>query len=222
MTHSPDTDRAYAHAFLAFRIIEVHSWRERYGASGKGPRLLLGDPEEHMRAIRVASAALLGLTALALSAPVAHAVRRDNSVTSFGFSVVPSTVAAGGEVTLRVDNCNCTTPGCPPVSSTRSPSPGVSSSATAKVDWDAKPGATYRVTFTCGGESGHTDLSIAIGRPSEPTQYPLPIQRGVHAGEGGSVAGFDLKEIGMGAALIAGALTVAYHFSRRRAGDDNA
>ncbi|KOV67825.1 lipoprotein [Streptomyces sp. NRRL WC-3618] len=174
-----------------------------------------------MRAIRVASAALPAITALALSAPVAHAVVASNSVTSFGFSVVPSTVAAGGEVTLRVDNCNDDTRVSSgvfdPVTIPRG-----HSSATAKVDWDAKPGATYRVTFTCGGESGHTDLSIAIGRPSEPTQYPLPIQRGVHAGEGGSVAGFDLKEIGIGAALIAGALTVAYHFSRRRAGDDNA
>ncbi|MDQ0936564.1 hypothetical protein [Streptomyces turgidiscabies] len=174
-----------------------------------------------MRAIRVASAALPAITALALSAPVAHAVVASNSVTSFGFSVVPSTVAAGGEVTLRVDNCNDDTRVSSgvfdPVTIPRG-----HKSATAKVDWDAKPGATYRVTFTCGGESGHTDLGIAIGRPSEPTQYPLPIQRGVHAGEGGSVAGFDLKEIGLGAALIAGSLTVAYHFSRRRAGDDNA
>jgi hypothetical protein len=42
----------------------------------------------------------------------------------------------------------------------------------------------------------------------------------VHAGEGGAVAGFDLKEIGLGAALIAGSLGVAYHFSRRRTDED--
>lgn len=175
-----------------------------------------------MRAIRVASAALLGVTALAFTAPAAHAVVADNSVTSFGFSVVPSTIAAGGQVTLRVDNCN---------DDTRVSSgvfdpviiPKGRSSTTAKVDWDAKPGAAYRVTFTCGGESGHTDLTIAIGHPGDPTPYPLPlpVQRGVHAGEGGSAAGFDLKEIGLGAALIAGSLTVAYYFSRRRTGDDN-
>jgi hypothetical protein len=42
----------------------------------------------------------------------------------------------------------------------------------------------------------------------------------VHAGEGGTLAGFDLKEIGLGAALIAGSLGVAYHFSRRRTDED--
>jgi hypothetical protein len=42
----------------------------------------------------------------------------------------------------------------------------------------------------------------------------------VHAGEGGTVAGFDLKEIGLGAALIAGSVGAAYHFSRRRTGED--
>ncbi|MDW4906356.1 hypothetical protein RB628_13665 [Streptomyces sp. ADMS] len=174
-----------------------------------------------MRAIRVASAALLGVTALTLTAPAAHAAVTDNSVTSFGFSVVPSTIAAGGQVTLRVDNCNDDTRVSSGVFDPVTIPKG-RSSTTAKVDWDAKPGAAYRVTFTCGGESGHTDLTIAIGQPSNPTHYPLPVQHGVHAGEGGSAAGFDLREIGLGAALIAGSLTVAYHFSRRRTGDDNA
>jgi hypothetical protein len=173
-----------------------------------------------MRAIRVASAALLGVTALACATSTAHAVVMDNSVTSFGFSVVPSTIAAGGQVTLRVDNCNDDTRVSSGVFDPVTIPKG-HSSTTAKVDWDAKPGATYRVTFTCGGENGHTDLTIAIGHPSDPTQYPLPVQRGVHAGEGGSVAGFDLKEIGLGALLITGSLTVAYRFSRRRPSDDN-
>ncbi|ELP67267.1 hypothetical protein ACKI1I_35965 [Streptomyces turgidiscabies] len=174
-----------------------------------------------MHAIRVASAALLGVTALGFAAPAAQAAVMSNDVTSFGFSVVPSTVAAGGQVTLRVDGCNDDTRVSSGVFDPVTIPKG-HSSARAKVDWDAKPGAAYRVTFNCGGESGHTDLTIAIGHPGEPTQYPLPIQRGVHAGEGGSVAGFDLEEIGLGAALIAGSLTVAYGFSRRRAGDDNA
>jgi hypothetical protein len=81
-----------------------------------------------MRAIRVASAALLGLTALSLTAPAAH--------------------ARGAETGFRV----------------------------------------------------------AV----------LP-----HPGEGGA-GGFDLHEIGLGAALIAGSLGVAYRFSRRRAGGDDA
>ncbi|WP_405824836.1 hypothetical protein OG241_46715 [Streptomyces sp. NBC_01390] len=174
-----------------------------------------------MHAIRVASAALLGVTALAFAAPAAQAAVMNNDVTSFGFSVVPSTIAAGGQVTLRVDGCNDDTRVSSGVFDPVTIPKG-HKSARANVDWDAKPGASYRVTFNCGGESGRTDLTIAIGRPSEPTQYPLPVQRGVHAGEGGSVAGFDLKEIGLGAALIAGSLTVAYRLSRRRTGDDNA
>ncbi|WP_369032202.1 MULTISPECIES: hypothetical protein [Streptomyces] len=174
-----------------------------------------------MRAIRVASAALLGVTALTLASPAAHAAVSDNSVTSFGFSVVPSTIAAGGQVTLRVDNCNDDTRVSSGVFDPVTIPKG-QSSVTAKVDWDAEPGAAYRVTFTCGGENGHTDLTIAGGNPGNPTHYPVPIQRGVHAGEGGSVAGFDLKEIGLGAALITGSLAVAYHFSRRGTGDGSA
>ena len=46
-----------------------------------------------MRAIRVASAALLGAGALAFSAPAA--VAKDTDITPFGFSVLPSTVARG-------------------------------------------------------------------------------------------------------------------------------
>ena len=87
----------------------------------------------------------------------------------------------------------------------------------------------YQVTFTCDGASGSTGLTIAGGRPHHPTPVPVdptavPVNpsRGVHAGEGGSLAGFDLKELGMGAALIAGSVGAAYHFSRRRTGEDGA
>ncbi len=44
----------------------------------------------------------------------------------------------------------------------------------------------------------------------------------MHAGEGGTFAGFDLKELGLGAALITGALGTAYHLSRRRTDEDDA
>lgn len=174
-----------------------------------------------MRAIRVASAALLGVGALALSAPSAVA-RGDNNITPFGFSVLPSTIAAGGQVTLQLDRDNGGCTGSATVSSGVFDTitiPGNRSSATAVVDWDAKPGAVYKVTFACDGVSGSTDLTIATGR-TNPTPYPY--NRGVHAGEGGTVAGFDLKEIGLGAALIAGSVGAAYHFSRRRTGEDGA
>lgn len=86
------------------------------------------------------------------------------------------------------------------------------------VDWDARPGAVYDVTFSCGGASGSTGLTIASGRSSSPT--PVPLQRGVRAGVGGSVGGFDLKEIGMGAALITGSVGAAWYMVRRRSASD--
>lgn len=177
-----------------------------------------------MRAIRVASAALLGVTALTFSAPIAAASDDDNHyVMSNGYSVLPSTVAAGGQVALRVDR---EISGC---RSSVTVSSGVfdtiviprrSSSAVAEVDRDARPGASYRVTFSCGGISAVKELTIAGGRPFDPTPVPYPVPRGVHAGEGGSVAGFDLRKIGLGAALIAGSVGAAHHFSRRRTGED--
>ncbi|MCI3278007.1 hypothetical protein [Streptomyces cylindrosporus] len=176
-----------------------------------------------MRAIRVASAALLGACALAVSAPAAVA----GNITPFGFSVLPSTIAAGGQVTLQLNRDG----GCKGPATVTSAVfdtvtiPTGQSSRTAMVDWDAKPGAVYQVTFTCDGVSGSTDLTIAGGRPVGPTPVPInPVSpnRGVHAGEGGSIAGFDLREIGLGAALIAGSVGAAYHFSRRRTGQDGA
>ncbi|WAZ25587.1 hypothetical protein STRCI_007094 [Streptomyces cinnabarinus] len=176
-----------------------------------------------MRAIRVASAALLGLTALTFTAPAAQAKGEDN-ITPFGFSVLPSTIAAGGQVTLRIErDGGCKGPATvnSAVFDTVTIPPG-QSHATAVVDWDAKPGAMYKVMFTCDGAGGSTDLTIAGGRPTgHPIPQPLVPPRGVHAGEGGSVAGFDLKEIGLGALLIAGSIGAAYRLSRKRTSEES-
>ncbi|BCL24456.1 hypothetical protein ACPCBX_01830 [Streptomyces tuirus] len=173
-----------------------------------------------MRAIGLASAVLLGAGALTSCVPAADAAIQ----TDFGFSVMPSTVAAGGEVTLRVERNEA----CQGEAAVNSEVfdmviiPPEESWATAAVDWDAKPGAVYDVEFECDESSGTARLTIAGGRPTHhpthhPTRHP---HKGVHAGEGGTLAGFDLKEIGLGAALIAGSLGVAYHFSRRRTDED--
>ncbi|MER7408314.1 hypothetical protein ABT373_39155 [Streptomyces sp. NPDC000070] len=181
-----------------------------------------------MRAICVASASavLLGAGALTSCVPADAAVQTD-----FGFSVEPSTVAAGGQVTLRVERNEA----CQGEAAVSSPVfdvvaiPPEKSSATARVDWDAKPGAVYDVEFVCDESSGTARLTIAGGRPTHhpthhPTRHPSDHHRhpskGVHAGEGGTLAGFDLKEIGLGAVLIAGALGTAYHFARRRTDED--
>ncbi|MEW2806449.1 hypothetical protein AB0929_04880 [Streptomyces massasporeus] len=171
-----------------------------------------------MRAIGLASAVLLGAGALTSCVPAADAAIR----TDFGFSILPSTVAAGREVTLRVER-NEACQGEAAVNSAvfdMVTIPPAESWATAVVDWDAKPGAVYDVEFECDESSGTARLTIA-GRPHHPTHHPTRHpHKGVHAGEGGTLAGFDLKEIGLGAALIAGSLGVAYHFSRRRTDED--
>ncbi|MEV2252756.1 hypothetical protein AB0I94_19635 [Streptomyces sp. NPDC050147] len=183
-----------------------------------------------MRAIRVASAALLAATTLTLSAATASTAVADegegntgNNITSFGFRVTPSTVAAGGKVQLSVEGCQ----GDAKVTSgvfNDAHIPKGQQSVAALVFPDAKPGAMYEVTFDCKGETGTTDLTIATGRPTQqPTQQPTshptgPVHHGVKAGVGGSFGGLDLHEIALGSALIVGTLGTAYHWTRRRNG----
>ncbi|MGW2130167.1 hypothetical protein [Streptomyces coelicoflavus] len=169
-----------------------------------------------MRAIPVASVALLGAAALSACVP-AGAVGSD----TFGFTVSPATVAPGGEVTVGVGR---TAAGCHGRVTVTSPVfdtvtiPRHESSATARVDRDARRGAVYRVTFACRDKTGTVDLTIA-GGSHRPSDEPWR-DKGVHAGEGGSAAGFDVKQIGIGAALVAGAVGTAYHLSRRRSGEN--
>ena len=182
-----------------------------------------------MRAIRIASAVLLGISALAFSAPAAVARDDGHNITPFGFSVLPSTVAAGSEVKLHVNrDGDCKGPArVTSVVFDTVVIPAGRSWATAVVDRDAKPGAVYQVTFSCDGASGSTDLTIVGGRPHHPRPVPVdpvPVpahpHRGVHAGVGGSIAGFDLREIGTGLALITGSVGAAYHLTRRRSGEE--
>lgn len=183
-----------------------------------------------MRAIRVASAALLGLTALTFTAPSAFADNGDNhNITPFGFSVQPSTIAAGGRLSLllkRDGGCNGTVRISSGVFDTVS-IPSGRSSATATVDRNARQGAVHEVTFLCDGVSGHTDITIGTGtgtgtgRSDDLSPVQVPVQQGVRAGVGGSVGGFDVKEIGLGAALVGGSVGVAWYMSRRRGASDD-
>jgi hypothetical protein len=201
-----------------------------------------------MRAIRVASAALLGLTALTFTAPSAFAGDGDDhNITPFGYSVQPSTITAGGRLSLllkRDGGCNGTVRISSGVFDTVT-IPSGRSSATATIDRDARQGAVYEVTFFCDGVSGHTNLTIGTGRSDDSgtgrsddgtgrsddsgtgrsddlTPLDVPAQRGVRAGVGGSVGGFDVKEIGLGAALVGGSVGVAWYMSRRRGASDDA
>ncbi|WP_316768678.1 hypothetical protein [Streptomyces sasae] len=249
-----------------------------------------------MRAIRVASAALLGVGALALCAPAILANDGDDGgqdsgreSASLGFRVTPSTVAAGGRVSLhlnRDDSCR----GAATVSSGLFDTvriPAGQDSGTATVNRDARSQASYRVTFNCDGASASTELAVSdgngagrsdgagggrtdgngAGRTDDQTggrtdgrtdagtggrtgsgtdgrtdgrtdagsgdhtgggtdsgaelnPQPLPPSHGVQAGAGGSFGGFDLKEIGLGAALVVGSVGTAYRIARRHTGED--
>lgn len=186
-----------------------------------------------MHPIRVASAAVLGVIALALSATAALAGNGDgnsdsgrdsgrgnSNITSFGFDVQPQSIAAGGRLRLTAESCDSVARVSSEVFDTVTIPKG-QSSATALIDGDARAGSVHQVTFQCGNESGHTELTIAPGRSgtgySDPAQVQVPASvRGVKAGVGGSSGGgFDLKEIGLGTALIAGCVGTAWSMTRR-------
>ena len=165
-----------------------------------------------MHAIRATSAAALALAALSLAAtPVAA----DDS--SFNVAVSPSTIAAGGEVSLQASGCSN------PESITvtegffKQVSFSSSGAGNASVDWNVQQGAVRSVTFHCGASKDTVSVTIANGRPDS-----TPVPQGVKAGIGGSVGGFDLQEVALGGALIAGALGTAYVVARRRTGDKSA
>ncbi|MFD5419901.1 hypothetical protein ACFWJT_17975 [Streptomyces sp. NPDC127069] len=126
-----------------------------------------------MGAIRSSATALLsaGATGLALAlgafgAPAALAAEAAPA-TSFAFAVTPSRVAPGGTVTLSVSNCGA---------AYSTASSGVFDTVTIErgktvkvtIDRDARPGALYSVTFTCGSENGSADLTI-LGGTTQPT-----------------------------------------------------
>ncbi|MFE6905441.1 hypothetical protein [Streptomyces erythrochromogenes] len=210
-----------------------------------------------MGAIRTSATALLSagatfavLALAALGAPAASAAGalpearaekraepRAPQVTSFGFTLTPSTVAAGGQVVLAVSGCNAAySTASSGVFDTVSIARGQSVRAT--VDRDARPGAVYSVSFTCNGETGSADLTIAGGttRPTTsststrtatataaattPATAPTTTSaRGVRGGLGGSVAGMDPVELGAGAGLfLAAAGATAYALRRRASG----
>ncbi|MFJ3334958.1 hypothetical protein [Streptomyces sp. NPDC086766] len=177
-----------------------------------------------MRVARAASAALPAVAALALAAPAAVASGGDGHPggPAFRVGVRPSTVAPGAQVTLEIDRGRGGCRGPATVSSGVFDAvsiPRGRSSRTVRGDGDARPGAVYQVTFTCDGHSGAADLTIAGGHGQD-GGGPAAFQHGARAGGGGTLAGLGLGELGMGTALVTGALGTAYCLARRRAGED--
>ncbi|MGX2993130.1 hypothetical protein JNUCC64_02360 [Streptomyces sp. JNUCC 64] len=185
-----------------------------------------------MRAIRLASATALAGTALAASAlalAAPHATAEDRGTEEeraehgrFEASAAPTTIAAGGRVTLRASGCAGETRVTAGIFDTVRLREG-DRSHTVTVDEDARAGAEYAVRFSCeDGASRTVHLTIAGGHQSSghPVEPDTGQRYGVRAGIGGTVAGFDLGRIGLGAALIGGALGSAWYVTRRRSGDD--
>lgn len=193
-----------------------------------------------MRATRPALMSLAGAAALLAPAAAAHA-EEPGTLTSFSFSVSPSTVAPGGTVAL-------TATGCPAKKATVSSD--VFDTVTvhdgrpteARVDKAAEPGAEYEVTFDCKGEKGRASLTVTpgsgtgtgTGTSTSPStgpgtdsgtggdhhQAPVKPGGGAHAGTGGSYSGFGPVQAGAGWALVAGALGGGvYLLLRRRPGE---
>ncbi|MER6450732.1 hypothetical protein DEJ51_29510 [Streptomyces venezuelae] len=190
-----------------------------------------------MGAIRTSATALLSagatgavLTLGLLGAPAATAAEAQ-PITSFGFTLTPSTVAPGGQTVLAVSRCNAAyATASSGVFDTVSISRGQTVRVT--VDRDARRGAVYSVSFTCNGETGSADLTIAGGVTGPTTSstrtgtgtgtalLPTPSSAlGVRGGLGGSVAGMDPVELGAGAGLFLAAAGGTVFALRRRGSD---
>ncbi|MDJ0465320.1 hypothetical protein [Streptomyces sp. H27-C3] len=168
-----------------------------------------------MRAIRLASAAALGIAALSLAAPSASADDQKAAAPVRG-TITPSTIAAGGQVTLAVPGCAGNATADSGVFDTTTIPTGTAKAVS--VFTDAKPAAVYTVTFTCNGVTSTSELTIAGGAPTTssttaPTTTPTGPARG---GLGGSVSGVDSKEIAAGAAMVAVAAGATVYVVRRR------
>ncbi|MFF4211831.1 hypothetical protein ACFYZE_21255 [Streptomyces sp. NPDC001796] len=181
-----------------------------------------------MRAIRLASAAVLGVSALALTACTTAVARGgDAGHSSFSYNLEPAAVAPGGRINLPVRGCNGDAKVFSGAFDDDVTIPKGRKSATVRVDRDALPGTTFDVLFQCGHQAGHRQLVMTAGRDDRDEESgdedsrrgngrgERP-QHGVHAGEGGSIGGFDLKKTGLGAALVLVSVGAAWHLTRRR------
>ncbi|MFF3171436.1 hypothetical protein ACFVQ0_02370 [Streptomyces sp. NPDC057900] len=178
-----------------------------------------------MRAIRVAPLALLGAAALALTAPAVTAYAATEGGPpggGSGYTVTPSVIAPGGQVTLAAKGCSTTATASSGVFDTVTiPRDGT---ARATVDWDAKPAAVYEVTFTCNTSPSSTakvnlTISAATSTPttsSTSTTSSTASPAGVQGGLGGSIDSPDMAMIVGGTALAVAAATSTVFVARRR------
>lgn len=174
-----------------------------------------------MRAVaprrQTAAAILAGGCVLALGATPAAAAD-DWGNWGWQVSVSPTTVKPGGTVTLTSSGCQ---------EPTVKAEAGIfdvvelneGKSGTAWIFDDAKPAAEYEVTFTCKSQTKKVTVKIADdGGTIWPTHQGTqpPIHKGVKAGSGGTFDQSDLIQLGLGGALVAGAIGASLYWARRR------
>ncbi|MEW2412930.1 hypothetical protein AB0953_04260 [Streptomyces sp. NPDC046866] len=199
-----------------------------------------------MSAIRTSATALLSagaagaVLALGVCGASAAGAAEAQPVPSFRFAITPATVAPGGQAVLSVTGCNAA---YATVSSGVFDTVSIPRGQTARVriDSDVRRGAVYSVTFTCNGENGSADLTIAggAGLPTTSSTFttralpalPRPVgtastatvaargaSLGVRGGLGGSAVGMDPWELAAGGGLfLVAAGATAYALHRRRA-----
>lgn len=192
-----------------------------------------------MRAIRLASTAaatalgVVTLTGLGTSALAADGdsgsdrAGRGAAAAPYAFSVTPSSIAAGGQVTLSAGGC----PGSATASSaafgTVVVRPGQTARATVSSPVD--PGASYDVRFSCPGSAPESVSLTIVGTGSAPTTSSTSLPktsasplvsasavRGVRGGLGGSIGDMDTTRVAGGAALVALAVAGSCYAVRRR------
>ncbi|MFG2217558.1 MULTISPECIES: hypothetical protein [unclassified Streptomyces] len=170
-----------------------------------------------MRAIGVAPVALLGAAVLALTAPsaTAYAATSGGASSATGFTVTPSVITPGSRVTLAARGCSTTATAGSGVFDTVTIPAGGSVSAT--VDWDARPGASYEVTFNCGTSSDSTAKSgLTIAAAPAPTTRSTVAAAGPQGGPGDAIGTMNGVKIAAGAALAVAAAAGAVQAARRR------
>jgi plastocyanin len=186
-----------------------------------------------MRHMRNALATVsISVIAVAVTAPAAMAAHNQDDITSFGYTVSPTTIKPGDAVDLTVTDCSETAFAESGIFDRTGLGMGTPQSARVNVDTTAKPGAQYEVTFTCGNETGHANLTIASNPADNPgtsnstnpgTSNPgatEPMTPGTNpgpakAGSGGS-QGRDTTNLALGAGLVAASAAGAAYMLRRR------
>ncbi|TQK42921.1 hypothetical protein FBY35_4366 [Streptomyces sp. SLBN-118] len=166
-----------------------------------------------MRAIHVPSLVLIGTAALALGTPAALA-DDGGSITSFGSTITPTTQSPGDPAPLSGTECEAE-PGnadCLGEASTSvADGSDLYGGQTGKTGQAEMTDPTDGTDMTGKAEPSKPMEPVEPAWPVEPTKPVKPVKPakpigGVKGGTGGSFADLSPTQIGVGSALIAGAL----------------